>query len=183
MYPEIIIIEFSNDGKPFTVITKSEYGSGHDIYDFDWSKNSKCFLYHQSGGGSWPYKITHKEYWVKECAQALFLVNEKKGLKLRENYDPTDLFKDNWNVTAQYCSICKDWIPTEDPCKHLWWDDKVGLYLEVSTCCEKFEDEYTYYFGLYDFDPEERCFYRTKDELRIDKCPYCGKMPTIKVEG
>ena len=121
----IIIVEFSSDGKPFTVITECEYG-GYACYDFKWSKQSECFLYHQSGGGSWPYEITAKEYWVKDETPLLYLKFECES-KQRKNFDPTDLFNDNWGVTAQYCSICEDFVPTEDICKHLWWDEEIGL--------------------------------------------------------
>jgi len=179
MYPEIVIVEFSN-GKPFIVVTESKY-RGYDRWDFEWSKQSKCFLYHQSGGGYWPYMITYKEYWVKADAPPSLVINEI-GSKQRVDFDPTDLFNDNWYTESQWCSICEDFSSTEDTCKHLWWDDNIGLYLEVKTCCDKFEEEYTDYFGLYYFDPEERFFFRTKGELRVGKCPYCGKIPTITVE-
>lgn len=175
-----VIVEFSHDGKPFTVITESEYGKGYDIYDFDWSKQSNCLLYHQSGGGSWPYEITHKEYWVKTDTLPSLVIN-KIGSKQRVDFDPTNLFNDNWYTESQWCRICEDFSSTEDTCKHLWWDENICLYLEVKTCCDKFEEEYTYYFGMYNFEPEERFF--TKDEVRIDKCPYCGKLPTITEEA
>ncbi|KKN58764.1 hypothetical protein LCGC14_0548590 [marine sediment metagenome] len=183
MNPEIIIVEFSKDGKPFTVVTKSEHGAGYDIYDFEWSKQSNCLLYHQSGGGSWPYGITAKEYWVKAEALPSLVINKIRA-KQRVDFDPTDLFNDNWGVSAQWCSICEDFAPTEEVCKHLWWDGEVGLWLEIRACCKQFEDEYISIFGLYDFDEEKRIFYRTKDEdeVALYKCPYCGKMPTITEE-
>lgn len=183
MYPEIIIVEFSNDGKPFTVVTQSEYGDGYGYWSFEWSKQSDCFLYNESGGGSWPYSITEKEYWVKADSLPSLVTNEI-GSKQRIHFDPTDLFNDNWAVSARWCNICEDFIPTEEICKHIWWDGEVGLWIEIRACCKQFEEEYTNYFGMYDFDEEKRIFFTRNDETetKIDKCPYCGKIPTITEE-
>jgi len=166
------IVEFRN-GRPFIVVVDGRYG-GYDDYDFEWSKKYKRCLYHLSGGGGRTHTITEDEYWAAD--DTVFDIYPGRGSIRREHYDPTKLFEDNWECEVEYCSQCDDWIDVDEPCVHLHWHDELGWWVEVTYCCDELLKELGF-----DFDVDTGKVEDWGKEL--DKCPFCGGLPTYGREG
>lgn len=106
---KLLYIEWSND-KPFSVVC----GEGHyaRTYDVDWCKRDQSLYYHQSGTGS--------------CAAAI-----GKGLELLpEGINAFEQLIDHFDIMhgeTSGCKICKDRLPDDALCEHLWWSDEDGM--------------------------------------------------------
>ena len=150
---------------PFSVFTvnhakPSAWISG--IYDFDWCKRDEMLYYHCSGcGGRFPMHPLSKpsatpRYAVWWDASLVAPTNggncssrklsadtiRKWGYDVLESPLPilgggVNPFEENACMdSVEYCANCKDYLPTESLCSHIWWCEKCADYSKPGERCK-----------------------------------------------
>lgn len=138
----VVMAEFQG-GQPWAIHT-TESGKGFDHYDIEESKSRGYWCYHMSGGG--PNLIVDDcEYWVAED----FARHVRGYQRSTGDVAPADLSKrlvelpldlqtfidDMVDTDTAYCGTCKDMLPTDDLCSHIWWCDECGWWSIPSERC------------------------------------------------
>lgn len=133
-----------------------------DSYDFDWCRRDKTIYYHLSGSGSF-YMHPIGSGFRKPPRAAVWwdssiIVGPTNGgnsskrtiganTLRRWGYDvlpePAVLpggiinpFDDAVMDDTEYCSRCKDKLPTERLCSHVWYCEKCGCYSSPGERCK-----------------------------------------------
>lgn len=116
----IVFIEFTEEGRPFTVIT--EDGA---IFDFEWVAKYGCYYYNHSGTDPDVAIIdAYGPYWAAPGVE----VSEKTETATRvadDYFDFSELFENASEGEVIYCSVCEEWMPEEEGYghRHFWYDD------------------------------------------------------------
>ena len=112
---EIHSIEWRDD-KPFSVtIYESADSTWSRTYDVDYCLRDKELYYSWSGGG-------HAK--VNEGRSGLDVMPDIK------TFDELVKHFDMYEGETLWCSQCNDRLPTENLCKHIYWDDDEGWWVE-----------------------------------------------------
>lgn len=104
---KVIAVDWWKD-RPHVIYTCKD--GLYNTYDVAWSKDGQGY-YHCSG------------CWGAHCdgvAEGL-----PAGVETLN-----DLIKHFDLIYAEtvYCKVCDDWMPDDEPCEHLVWDDEVGCW-------------------------------------------------------
>lgn len=159
---ELAYVEFDEDNRPFSVITKVTHKSydgcvymGYDYYDFDYSKDTGWLHYHLSGCGGVEPIGTGKlvsgtvVYWA---AKGVDVIEEglcRRLRKLPKPYNVDNMFEEGASSEKViYCTECQDNLRidyTDYPCEHIWWCDKCDWWSTPEERCdhEKPTDEWS----------------------------------------
>ena len=131
MPEKIICVEFTDDGHLFAVWTEDEDGvSG---YDFDWSKHFDCHIHECSSFGGAPYiQHAHHKWWAADgVVVTLAHPSGPAPAATRMDALPADFgnpLDEGIEAQSLWCSECKDWFPSGEPCEHCWWDEEASTY-------------------------------------------------------
>jgi hypothetical protein len=164
------VVEFNN-GRPFTVTIANEKRDGvYESYNFEWSKKYQRYLYHYSCGGGYKHVITAHDFWASDDANIIVPENSIR----RKHYDVIALLEHSWEIDTVWCEQCQDNISKGEPCAHIHWHDELGWWVEVTYCCEELLKDWD---ADFDVDTNKVITGMWSDEH--DKCPFCGKLPTM----
>lgn len=122
MKAKVVLIEFQ-DNRPFAAVEIDSRGNTR-YYDIEWCKRDQQLYAHYSGNRLYLESQDNK-FWAAvgyepdNYKPENRLANKPK--KYRGELENWTLFDD-----CLYCSICDDWLPEEDTCDHIWWDEELG---------------------------------------------------------
>jgi hypothetical protein len=130
---KILLIEFQ-DGRPFHVCTRDEEAGGPYHWDFEYCRRDDRIYYNMCGVGNEIYVegITNP-IWLDRGIK-LDVQNRLKRLPRR--YALKTLFDDCQDSDCEYCGVCKDWLPTDCLCDHIWWCEECGWWSSPDERCE-----------------------------------------------
>lgn len=159
----IALIEYHRHGKlwmPHWVLTTKPDGRCYcQVYDFDWSDSYSTLYYHNSGSGVGPYingwpnakRARAKLWWDQSAAPVLksgggeILTAEdvaKQGFALIAEplvlgNGETNPFIYGSHGEVIYCTKCRDHLPEDNPCEHVFWCERCGEWggAEGNTDC------------------------------------------------
>jgi hypothetical protein len=152
----IVLIEYAGQGRiwmPHSVFVHDAPDFPHcfSTYDFTWSKTHGSLYYHESGSGGPPYvngwpgaKKTHAKLWWDQEASPILetgggqvitsadlpslgfeLISEPLIL---DNDAETNPFIYGIEMGVICCTKCQDWLPEDEPCNHVFWCEKCGVW-------------------------------------------------------
>lgn len=153
-YPYLAEFQLNDDGsfRLFGLHTlsrsmSSHYGEliGRTGWDVDWIERDQQYAYHQSsGGGSLRHEVSGiywrhpamlhmvREQTARYCDRAF----RKRNKTRRVKRIPIDLARKEdlmkfleyygTNSEVYYCSICKQYLPENEQCEHVWWCDSIA---------------------------------------------------------
>lgn len=122
----IVFIEFTEEGRPFTVITEDG-----KIFDFEWVAKYGCYYYNHSGTDPDLSPVdAYGPYWAAAGVE----VAEKTETATRVAdgfFDFSELFENASEGDVIYCQVCEEWMPEDDAYghRHLWYDDFRCLWI------------------------------------------------------
>ena len=127
--------------------SKSTQGWGGFLQEYwvDWCRRDRCYLFHLAGGGGCPPVVIDGLYWTPDPSwvteQPSTLVNDDarcRNSTRRLDAMPIDLKgcddlldylnQHERNEEAVWCSRCRDDLPNDDLCEHIWWCDRASWY-------------------------------------------------------
>lgn len=142
---------------------------GSDGYDVEWSKEFGSYIFHNSSSGfhepevsgiyytSGDIKIKEKPCqlvdakdsppWKGKRTKVIRERNRTRRLrKLPKLFDVAGgsnllewLQENGIESAVEYCSICRDWLPTSEEwrlCEHIWWCGKIGGWSTPNERCD-----------------------------------------------
>ncbi|MBW8035698.1 MAG: hypothetical protein FVQ79_08735 [Planctomycetes bacterium] len=163
----IICIEYDSDDRPFNVTTQD---GGMSHYDFDWCEGAGLYYHCSGGGprgGIVLSKFANPEpprkIWAapgikfvkqtrdgndwKEIELTIEQIRAMGHEIISEPVNLSSMGKDTCNPfdvgyegETVYCGICRERMPDEDLCRHVFWDRFIGMYSGVGSDEGKVED-------------------------------------------
>lgn len=140
-------------------------------YDVDWSRTYASYIFHESGGGGGePVDISGLYYvsgeaevrpgptqWcgyqgkrsgpnstkeIRKRNRTRRLNVPPRGIDLEPGQDILDwLERHAFEQKAVFCATCRDSLPDEHLCEHIWWCDKIGWYSTPTEPCGHTREE------------------------------------------
>jgi hypothetical protein len=121
---EILFIGMS-DEKVISVITDDTF------YNFDWCKRDERYYHHDSGSGIAGRPVTiypGETNWISDRI-AVECTGEFTRLSSPPMIDMIiDQLESMEEHSVNYCSICDDYLPDEEPCQHIVWCDECCMF-------------------------------------------------------
>lgn len=140
-------------GYPPSSFSRSEY-------DFDWCKRDASLYYHYTGGGGENFYLNQMAFpkrkplcavwWdksivtpISDCSSRKLSLNgvKRRGFEILDA--PLNVLESGANPfnnaiedEVEWCSVCKDHLPTEELCRHIFWCDKCGDYSKPGERCK-----------------------------------------------
>lgn len=122
---------------PFSVLVFSDLANNRisGTYDFDWCERDGVCYFNMSGWGGelCPGFGARAEFWCGVTFDLLWpetAVIHPEPLQLYGGVviNPFDDDLHSCPGEAVYCRRCKDRIPDDSPCDHIWWCDNCGVW-------------------------------------------------------
>jgi len=135
---KLTFIEFQRTGlRPFSA------HDGETQYDVEYCERDDQLHYDESGTGS-PYLERRDNLWWAVDGVHPDIIDEegerqpapiKNRIELPQKYcDEID----DWAYYGRtgFCNVCQDFVPLDDLCEHIEWDDEEGEWVQKDTSGE-----------------------------------------------
>lgn len=127
-----------NDNKPRSMFFGTDY---FYEYDVDYSKENDSWYYHLSGMSP-NVQYTGEQFWANKDFNGWHFVgcknlNEENRLSNLSD-DFIEIYENLVQSAVIWCSKCRDCFPTDEtdnPCLHIWWCEKCGLWSSPGDRC------------------------------------------------
>lgn len=135
----LVLVEFV-EGRPFSVITTD--GRGFDYYDIDWCRRDGELYGHKSGFGASTPMVGSVEYpysgmyWLADGYEFPVTPLAVRLPEMPAEYTGDSLQRYlDMEISTVGCQICNDRLPDDEPCEHIWWCYRCGMFSEPSERC------------------------------------------------
>ena len=127
---DLMFVSYDSKRRPSDAVVRcprTDYSGrdlGAELVEYQFEHGKKCGAMYREGGN-----ILHRDGTIHSygkpfwCAEGV-VVQDSSGNCLRAPHG--DPFEDALQTESAYCTVCDDWFPVDDSCRHIFWVDGVG---------------------------------------------------------